>query len=40
MCSVNFWQQQDYNTLFKGSIGRLPLSAIGLLCQVSARVLG
>ena len=23
MCSVNFWQQQDYNSLFKGSIGHV-----------------
>ena len=22
-CSVNFWQEQDYNSLFKGSIGHL-----------------
>ena len=21
MCSVNFWHQQDYNSLFRGSIG-------------------
>ena len=23
MCSVNFWHQQDYNSLFKGSIGHV-----------------
>ena len=23
MCSVNFWQQQDYNSLFKASIGHV-----------------
>ena len=23
MCSVNFWQQQDYNSLFEGSIGHV-----------------
>ena len=28
MCPVNFWQQQDYNSLFKGSIGHVTLSAI------------
>ena len=34
MCSVNFWHQQDSNTLFKGSIGHVtssckwPISAV------------
>ena len=23
MCSVNFWHQQDSNSLFKGSIGHM-----------------
>ena len=23
MCSVNFWRQQDSNSLFKGSIGHV-----------------
>ena len=23
MCSVDFWHQQDYNSLFKGSIGHV-----------------
>ena len=23
MCSVHFWHQQDSNSLFKGSIGRV-----------------
>ena len=23
MCSINFWHQQDYNSLFKGSIGHV-----------------
>jgi len=23
MCSVNFWHQQEYNSLFNGSIGRV-----------------
>jgi len=23
MCSVNFWHQQEYNSLFKGSIGHV-----------------
>ena len=23
MCFVNFWHQQDYNSLFKGSIGHV-----------------
>ena len=23
MCSVNFWHQQDYNSLFNGSIGHV-----------------
>ena len=23
MCSVNFWHKQDYNSLFKGSIGHV-----------------
>ena len=23
MCSVNFWQHEDSNTLFKGSIGHV-----------------
>ena len=23
MCSVDFWQPQDYNSLFKGSIGHM-----------------
>ena len=23
MCPVNFWHQQEYNSLFKGSIGHV-----------------
>jgi len=23
MCTVNFWHQQEYNSLFKGSIGHV-----------------
>ena len=26
MCSVNFWHQQDSNSLFKGSIGHVTSS--------------
>ena len=31
MCSINFWHQQDSNSLFKGSIGQVTSLASGLL---------
>ena len=41
MCSVNFWQQEDSNSLFKGSIGHLtskckwPISITDVLMAIS-----
>ena len=46
VCTVNFWHQQDYNSLFKGSIGQVsssckwpiwivPLNFSVLICNAS-----
>ena len=37
MCSINFWWQQDYNSLFKGSIGHVTSCARGLLVSYNVQ---
>ena len=47
MCSVNFWHQQDSNSLFKGSIGHLTshckwsifgFPAVGFICLSPSKI--
>ena len=38
MCSVSFWHRQDSNSLFKGSIGQVTISASGLLSKSTLNV--